>query len=434
MDKGIEAIPAMRAKPGPDRPGGALFGRSGQFAWSTVTRLAGLLVTLLAMAAPAMADPSVTAARIGAHPDKTRFVMELSEMPSYEIFTLPDPFRVVIDLPQLVWRLPANQVPRGVGTIEDLRFGLFAPGRSRVVLDVREPVRVSGVRVLPPNTTVKGYRLVIDLHPISRQAFFAQDRQPIGSKRPLPAARPSELANLQATSKDDERPMIVIDAGHGGVDPGAVGVSGAFEKDIVLGYARELQRKLLATGRYRVALTRNSDVVLPLRRRTALAERAKADLFISLHANIHASRKVRGASVYTISKKSSDAEAEALAAKENKADILAGVNLEGQTDDVTIILLDLARRETDNLSKRFANIMVTQLGTVTRLLRNTHRSAGFAVLKSPTVPSVLVEIGYMSNRQEEKLLRSRSYRSKASETLLKAIDNYFEWHERMSRS
>jgi N-acetylmuramoyl-L-alanine amidase len=226
----------------------------------------------------------------------------------------------------------------------------------------------------------------------------------------------------------------VIDAGHGGVDPGAIGVSGAREKTIVLDYARELRRQLLASGRYRVVMTRNSDVTLALRTRVELGQQAEGDLFVSLHANIHRSRRVRGASVYTLSEKASDAEAEALAAKENKADVLSGVNLDGQSEDVSMILIDLAQRETMNLSKHLANVMVGQLGKSTRLLNNTHRFAGFAVLKSPTVPSVLVEVGYMSNRSEEKLLRSQAHRRKVAAAILRAIGDYFKWHDKVSRS
>ncbi len=396
--------------------------------------LAAAVVVLLASIQVGYAKPSVTAARIGQHPDKTRFVIEVSEATPYRVFTLPDPFRVVIDLPEVAWRLPRGGVPRGVGIIQDLRFGLFAPGRSRVVLDVSVPVRVAGVRTLPPGTSKQGHRLVIDLHTIERVTFFASERRPITSKQPLPRVQSASPANLEAAPKGDTRPTVVIDAGHGGVDPGAIGVSGAYEKDLVLRYARELRRQLLATGRYRVVMTRDADVVLPLRTRTAMAEQAEGDLFISLHANTHRSGKISGASVYTISKKASDAEAESMAAKENKADVLAGVNLDGQTDDVTIILLDLARRETDNLSKRLANTMVAKLAGSTRMLRNSHRSAGFAVLKSPTVPSILVEIGYMSNRKEEKALRSKAHRSKLTAAMVRAIDSYFEWHERMSRS
>jgi N-acetylmuramoyl-L-alanine amidase len=391
-------------------------------------RFVGLLFCLLAAAPASWAKPSVTAARTGAHPDMTRFVLEMSEAPAFEIFTLHDPYRVVIDLPEMEWRIPPDQVPRGRGVIEDLRFGLFQPGRSRVVLDVKAPVKIRTVQILEPDAKYRAHRLVVDLQKTSRGAFHTKNNRKIVSRSPLPAVQTAALPRAPGKPPSDRRPTVVIDAGHGGIDPGATGISGVAEKDLVLQYARELRRQLLAAGRYRVVMTRDSDVVLPLRRRVARGEQVGGDLFISLHANIHSSRRVRGASVYTLSETASDSEAEALAAKENKADVLTGVNLDGQSQDVSMILIDLAQRETMNLSKNFANTMVSELGKSTRILRNTHRSAGFAVLKSPTVPSVLVEVGYMSNRKEEKLLRSPSHRTKVSAAIVRAIDNYFKSH------
>jgi N-acetylmuramoyl-L-alanine amidase len=391
-------------------------------------RLVVLLFCLVAAAPASLAKPSVTAARVGPHPGMTRFVLELSQAPAFEIFTLQDPYRVVIDLPEMDWRIPPEGVPRGQGVIEDLRFGLFQPGRSRVVLDVKTPVKVSKVQILRPGGKYRTHRLVIDLQTISRSAFRTKNNRKIASRVPLPAIQAVAVPGAPGKPPSDRRPTVVIDAGHGGVDPGATGVSGVAEKNLVLQYARELRRQLLAGGRYRVVMTRDSDVVLPLRRRVARGEQAGGDLFISLHANINKSRRVRGASVYTLSETASDAEAEALAAKENKADVLSGVNLDGQSPDVSMILIDLAQRETMNLSKNFANTMVGQLGKATRVLNNTHRFAGFAVLKSPTVPSVLVEVGYMSNRNEEKLLRSRAHRKKISSAIVRAIDDYFKLH------
>jgi len=393
-----------------------------------MTRLVVFLFCLVAAAPASWAKPSVTAARVGSHPAMTRFVLELSQAPVFEIFTLQDPYRVVIDLPEMDWRIPPEEVPRGQGVIEDLRFGLFQPGRSRVVLDVKTPVKVGKVQTLRPDGKVATHRLVIDLQTVSRSAFHTKNNRKIVSRTPLPAIQAAAVPTAPGKPPSDRRPTVVIDAGHGGVDPGARGVSGAVEKNLVLQYARELRRQLLASGRYRVVMTRDSDVVLPLRRRVARGEQAGGDLFISLHANIFKSRGVRGASVYTLSEKASDAEAEELAAKENKADVLSGVNLDGQSQDVSMILIDLAQRETMNLSKDFANTLVDALGKSTRLLPKPHRSAGFAVLKSPTVPSVLVEVGYMSNRSEEKLLRSRAHRKKISSAIIKAIDNYFKSH------
>ncbi len=392
------------------------------------------ILCLFAAAAPALAKPSVTAARIGVHADKTRFVMELSESPAYRVFTLPDPYRVVIDLPEIDWRLGGDRKPASAGLIGDLRFGLFSPGTSRVVLDVKAPIKVRAVRVLPPSGGSGNHRLLVDLVEVGRAAFLKDERRPIVSKRPLPKPRTPGAGTAQGGKVSGDRRVVVIDAGHGGVDPGATGVSGIQEKVLVLQYARELKRQLEATGRYRVVLTRTRDIFLPLRSRIEIAQRAEGDLFISLHANSHSRSSIRGASVYTLSERASDAEAAALATKENEVDVLAGLNLGVQSQDVSMILLDLAQRETMNLSKNFANTMVSEMGKATRLLKNTHRFAGFVVLKSPTVPSVLVEIGYMSNRKEEAQLRSKGHRVKVVSSIRHAIDRYFKWQEQMSRS
>ena len=389
-----------------------------------------MLALCFALAAPAAwAQPVVGKVRIGEHPDKTRFVMELSEAPRYRVFALPDPFRVVIDLPELRWA-PGQGDKKG-GLIAAMRFGLFAPGTSRVVLDLSAPALVKRVFVLPPKDNYP-YRLVIDVVPVSRASFLAARATPVVSDPPLAPAVSAITA--PPPPKADERPTIVIDPGHGGVDPGSRTLTGVDEKIIALAYARELKQQLEAGGRYRVVLTRDKDIFLRLRDRVEFAEHMVGDLFVSLHANNHDSSRIRGASVYTLSEQASDAEAEALAAKENKADIIAGINLGDQTEVVSKILIDLAQRETMNLSKQFANGLVGELGKVAKLLGNTHRSAGFAVLKSATVPSILIEIGYLSNKTEERLLRSKKHRTTISRAIGAAIEAYFERQTSLNRT
>lgn len=412
----------------------------------------------------ASAMPEITAARIGETPERTRFVMELSDSVPYRVFTLPDPFRVVIDLPEVAWTVPEGRQPTARGLVTGLRFGLFTAGTSRIVLDVSQPTHLQKVFVIPPRDG-KPLRLVVDLEQVSRATYFAAagqaatggsgtaaapaatasgssgptvatSRQPLSAPGSAPgiAALPRLKPKPGGSKPVDTRPIIVIDPGHGGVDPGAIGVSGAYEKNIALDYGRALKRALAATGRYRVVATRDRDVFLKLRERIALAQRANGDLFISLHANIHRSGKIRGASVYTLSETASDKEAAAIAAAENAADVLAGVDLTDQTGDVRGILIDLAQRETMNLSKKFANDLVVEVGKDVKLLRNTHRFAGFAVLKSPTIPSVLFEIGYMSNRQEERLLRSKAHRDKVVASIIRAIDGFFSKQRTATRS
>lgn len=234
--------------------------------------------------------------------------------------------------------------------------------------------------------------------------------------------------------KHDGRPIIVIDPGHGGVDPGATSVSGVYEKTITYGMARELQRQLEKTGHYRVRLTRERDIFIPLRDRIAISRRYNADLFISLHADVVKDPDIHGLSVYTLSQDASDTEAQSLADKENKADLIAGVDLSHESSDVTNILIDLAQRETMNRSAVFAGSVVEELQREIPLLANTHRFAGFAVLKAPDVPAVLIEMGYLSNPTDEMNLRQTDYRSKLARSITRAVDRYFLQGQKAKRS
>lgn len=398
------------------------------------TLLAFLLLigAVVGLALPAAAKPTVSDVRVGLHETFTRFVLELSEPVAWRVFTLPDPYRLVIDLPELAWNLPSQLPGTKAGLIAALRYGLFAPGVSRVVLDLSGPVTVRMVELLPPGDNGLS-RLYIDMEPTSDTVFNQPEaRTPITSVAALPVGIDSAPVPAPAPP-GDQRPLIVVDAGHGGIDPGATGVSGVLEKNLVLDYAVTLKEQLEKGGKYRVLLTRDNDLFIPLKDRYAFAEKAGAELFISLHANTHPKSSIYGASVFTLSEKGadSDADAAALAAKENAADALAGVP---ETDDVAVILGDLMRRETMNLSKNFANRLVDEIGQDAALLRNTHRYANFTVLRSPTVPSVLIEIGYLSNRDEEKALRSKKHRQKVSAAIVRAIDSYFSWQEVVNRS
>ncbi len=223
--------------------------------------------------------------------------------------------------------------------------------------------------------------------------------------------------------------VIALDAGHGGKDPGAIGINGTEEKDITLKMALELKALLEGTGRYDVLLVREDDTLIPLRKRIEIARQSGADLFISLHADHNDNKHQRGASVYTLSETASDAEAAALATRENKEDLITGVDLSHQSQMVTSILIDLAQRETKNLSARFASYVTKQLSTTTRMVYSSHRFAGFAVLKSPDVPSILVELGYLSNEMDEKELVSKRYRGRMAKAILRAIDQYVDWQK-----
>ncbi len=221
-------------------------------------------------------------------------------------------------------------------------------------------------------------------------------------------------------------PLVMLDPGHGGIDPGCIGTTGIYEKDIALSTAHEFARQLGASGRFRVKLTRGDDEFVPLTERVERARAAGADLFLSIHADALPEEHMRGASVFTLSEQASDKEAAALAARENKADVVGGVDLSHHAPDVSDILFDLARRETNNESIKLARDLVSELGQRVRLLNHTHRSAGFAVLKAPDIPSALVEIGCLSNREEETLLQNPAYQRRLATGLVQSVDDFFD--------
>lgn len=364
--------------------------------------------------------PQATDARIGGDETRTRFVLDIDRPVSFHVFVLADPYRIIVDLPQVNFTLPAGIGQQGRGLITAYRFGLLAVGKSRIVLDADEPILIDKSFVLPPQDGQPG-RLVIDLIKTDRQTFMRR-LAAVQSQIPTPTPRPAPPPEMKRPS---DKPIIVIDPGHGGVDSGAVARTGAQEKKLVLAYALVLHERLKATGRYTPLLTRSQDVFIALRDRVNFARNHGASLFISLHADSFRSSRVRGTTIYSVSESASDAEAAALAKKENKSDIIAGLDLADETNEVTGILIDLAQRETKNFSVKFAENLVTSMRGTVRLNRNPHRFAGFRVLKAPDVPSVLVELGYLSNRDDVRELSSRAWRNKIAAAMIKAIDNFF---------
>jgi N-acetylmuramoyl-L-alanine amidase len=383
----------------------------------------------------AEAAPQVTGVRVGFYPAKTRIVFDVSGAVKFSSFILPQPYRVVLDMSEVTWSPKLRNPPTG-GLVTGMRFGLFKPGASRVVLDSVGPVRVAKAFMIPPSGRNTVYRLVVDIAKTSEQAFLMAYKRP--DPRPVVKNAPPATASIPIPFKrkpprPNQKKLIVIDPGHGGVDPGAMSRSGVWEKHIVLAFAKDLQRGLLASGKFNVRLTRDLDVFIRLRDRIAIARRAGADLFISVHADSIRNSRVRGTSVYTLSERASDKEADTLAQKENKSDLIAGVDLNEQSDDVVNILIDLAQRETMNESAVFARKLVDELAKIRKMLRNTHRFAGFAVLKAPDIPSVLVELGYLSNRRDEQMLRDPRQRQRMAAAMARAVNEYFERQQALNR-
>jgi N-acetylmuramoyl-L-alanine amidase len=372
-------------------------------------------------AAAAASFPVATESRIGGDENQTRFVLDLSSKVDLRAFTLADPYRVVIDLPQVVFQLKPKAGESGRGLIKAFRFGLVMQGGSRIVLDLKKPVRVDKAFVLDA-AEGQPARLVLDLTAVDRETFLRTIAQE--NRAPQTQKKSDHDANKNV---GDPRPLIVLDPGHGGIDNGTHAASGENEKAIVLDFALTLRDKIEKTGKYRVVMTRAEDVFVPLGERVRIARQRQAALFISIHADAlgRGDGDAQGATIYTLSETASDAEAGRLAEAENKADVIAGVDLSSEPGDVADILIDLAQRETKTFSNHFAHDLVGEIKNVARMHKNPLKSAGFKVLRAADVPSVLIELGYVSNRQDLKQLMSETWRSRTADAIVGAVDTYF---------
>jgi N-acetylmuramoyl-L-alanine amidase len=378
-------------------------------------------------AAASPPSPAATAIRLAGDSSNTRVIIDLSRKIELRAFTLADPDRVILDVPQLEFRIPAAG---GRGLVKAYRFGQVMQGGSRIVMDLTGPAHIDNAYVLdaangqPP-------RLVMELSATDRATFMqastADGPQPTAAAPSLPTASGMNANAEAAVDETDTRPVVVIDPGHGGIDNGTQATTGEMEKSIVLDFALALRDRLEQTGRYRVRMTRSDDTFISLPDRVKFARNEKAALFISIHADALPRHEgdTRGATIYTLSNTASDAEAARLAESENKADAIAGVNLTEEPSEVADILIDLAQRETKTFSSRFARLLVSEMKGVAELHKQPLKSAGFRVLKAPDVPSVLVELGYVSNKTDLQLLVSEKWRSQTVGTVATAVDAFF---------
>lgn len=382
--------------------------------------LALVLFATLFFAAPATvlagAPLQATSFKTAGDANHVRMVLDLDREPEVQPrwFLLRSPNRLVIDLPPTQFRLdPKDLTARGL--IRGARFGSPHPDASRLILTARGPFSVESFDILK-NDEGNGFRLAVDLAATSDRAFEqALADQAIETGSTVSTPKSDRIADAK------KRFTIVIDPGHGGADGGAEGVSGTLEKTVTLAFAQELKAVLDAEDRYDVSLTRDTDVFIPLDERVRIARQREADLFVSIHADTIGVKGLRGATVYTVSDKASDPEAEALAIRENLSDQVAGLALPDADAEVADILVDLVRRETHSFSIRFARTLVGQLRHSIGVIKNPHRFAGFRVLKAPDVPSVLIELGYLSNPKDEKLLADADWREKAAGSIAKGI-------------
>jgi N-acetylmuramoyl-L-alanine amidase len=404
QDEGAKNLPVAPAKPVPAQGAGPSVGSK-----------------------PQGAVPMVMSARIGEHDDRTRLVIELSDPVNLRTFALANPDRVVIDMPEVSWRLGAPPRPSGFGAVKSYRYGQFRGGNSRMVIDLNQPVTVSDALVLPPSAGF-GYRVVIDLFPTNRTKFDTLAGWPADlKKRESDAEKLAALIAAQQSpaAKSGGKKIVVLDPGHGGLDSGTIGVNGLMEKDLALAEALKLRKQLQARG-YTVIMTRDNDTFIPLRQRVTIARAHKADLFIALHADSNPDADTTGTSIYTLNDGRSDREAAALANRENQSDIIAGVDLSGDNNPVAPILINLAQRDTRNKSSEFATNALKSISQVTGLLAHSpHRSASLAVLVAPDVPAVLIELGYLSNRGDAAQMNTDAWRSRVADAIADAVDAQF---------
>jgi N-acetylmuramoyl-L-alanine amidase len=378
--------------------------------------------------------PIASDVRLAGDAKQTRFILDLDKKIDLHAFPLADPYRVVVDIPEVMFHLNPGVGTAGRGLIKAFRYGMVMPGGSRIVFDLTGPAKIEKAYVLdaangqPP-------RLIIELEAVDRTVFVQSlkpsDRPDLrpgieapvtGSASAAPAAGITVTAPTAAPP--DARPVVVIDPGHGGIDNGTQAATGEAEKNIVLAFALALRDRIEADGRYRVVMTRTDDTFIPLDDRVHVARNQNAALFVSIHADALPRHEgdAQGATIYTLSDKASDAEAERLADSENKADAIGGVNLTEEPTDVADILIDLAQRETRTFSNRFARLLMNEMKTTARMHKRPLKSAGFRVLKAPDVPSVLVELGYVSNKADLHQLTSESWRAKTVGSVAKAVE------------
>jgi N-acetylmuramoyl-L-alanine amidase len=355
----------------------------------------------------------------------TTFLLDLSAGVQAEVFTLADPYRVVIDLPDVSFHLPKGTGQDAKGLVSAFRYGLLAEGKARIVMDTTKPVLIAKAGM----TSAKGQavRLSVELTPTTAAAFGGGTGGEHTAQ--APPLKPEIYEERAEKPKNRAKPVILIDPGHGGIDPGAMAADGLSEKTVVLAVAQRLKERLSQGGRYDVYMTRARDIFISLDGRLKRSRTLAADLFISLHADSIAQNadSVRGATVYTLSERASDEEARLMAEKENNSDAIAGLTTAKfeEQGQVRSILIDLLKRETANFSADFSNTLVKKMTKTVSLSRDPQRSAAFKVLRQADTPSVLIELGYMSHAEDEKLLNSPAWQDRVATSIATAVDAYF---------
>ena len=351
--------------------------------------------------------------------------LALSQPVPWRVFTLDAPPRLVLDLSEVTW---PETFPETSARVDTLRTGRFQPGWSRLVLSLDGPYAVTeaGMATGAGDGTA---RLALRLDPTTPEVFTATTGAPHSARfsqirRPRP----------RTGAPDNGRLRVVLDPGHGGIDPGAE-AGGLVEADLMLTFARELRELLLRSGGFSVAMTRDDDVFVPLETRITLARDAGAEIFLSLHADAlpEDARQASGATIYTLSEEASDLASQRLAERHDQSDLLAGIDLAGQSDEIALVLMDLARAETEPRTDRLADALVAGItATAGPMNARPRRSAGFSVLKAPDFPSVLIEIGFLSNARDREKLADPAWRAKAALGIRDALRAWADEEDRLA--
>lgn len=390
------------------------------FAVAACLLLAAAMFTNVARAEGG-AQPQLTALTFKMAGDdlRNRVVVMFDRKPEVKTHLLEHPHRLIIDMPEAGFGFDKESLkPRGLVT--EVRYGLIAPDKSRLILNAKGPFKVEKLEVLK-NETSAGYRMVIDIVAGSEREFARM----VAAQGEVAVANAGEAAPAISDKPQTAHQFtIMIDPGHGGIDSGAESAGGTLEKNVTLAFGRELRDVLMKNKDFNVLMTREDDTFLRLGERVRLARQHEADLFISLHADTIRYKDIRGATVYTLSDKASDDVARAMAERENSSDASAGIYNE-EEPVLHDILMELTQRETHSFSLSFADKLIRSLQGEVNLINNPHRFAGFQVLRAPDVPSVLVEIGYLSNKEDEKLLKDAAWRKRAAERISAAVIHYY---------
>lgn len=407
-----------------------------------------LVVTLILSLSPkqaqAKARNEIVSTKFSNKYGELRITFELAKFPKYRVFTAKNPNRLVIDFQdsQIIQDSKLDALKNEL--FASIKTGLNSHSDLRVTIGLNKKFQIVRSIIINPEKNQKNYRLVVILNQTKDSSsqneknvaeIVSNTESPLNSKiaDKIISKTDNETGTVtyiikKKTANKKRIPVIIIDAGHGGRDPGTIGnFARTKEKDITLDYALELKKELDKTKQFKIFLTRNSDYFLTLSQRVEKARRLDADLFVSLHVNSASNKEATGLSVYTLSEKSSDKQAEILAQKENKSDIIGGVDFSGAGPDILETLIDLSQRDSMNNSAKFAQIIIeTSKQEDVSTLQNTHRFAGFKVLTAPDMASVLIELGYLSNKEEEKILNKTFYKRKLIRAVSVSIENYFK--------